>query len=48
VFVRDDGAIISVYVDDLLILVPKRMHDLIRQIKEDLKCEFKIKKLGEI
>jgi len=48
VFVRDDGVIIGVYVDNLLILVSKRMHDLMKQIKKDLKREFKIKKLGEI
>ena len=47
-FVRDDKVIIGIYVDDLLILIPKRMHDLMKQIKKDLKREFKIKKFSEI
>ena len=47
-FIRDDGAIIGVYVDDLIILMSKGQHNMIRDIKKDLKAEFKIKELGNV
>jgi hypothetical protein len=47
-FIRDNGAIIGVYVDDLIILVPKGQHDMMRGIKKDFKAEFKIKELGNV
>jgi hypothetical protein len=48
VFIRDNGAIIGVYVDDLIILMPKKQHDMMRDIKKNLKAEFKIKELGNV
>jgi hypothetical protein len=48
VFIRDNSAIIGVYVDNLIILVPKRQHDMMRGIKKNLKAEFKIKELKNV
>jgi hypothetical protein len=48
VFIRGNGAIIGVYVDDLIILMPKRQHNMMRGIKKNLKAEFKIKELGNV
>jgi hypothetical protein len=48
VFIRDDGAIIGVYVDDLLILTPKGKTRILQRIKDDLRREVKIKELGKV
>jgi hypothetical protein len=48
VFIRDNNAIIGVYVNDLIILMPKRQHDMMRDIKKNFKAKFKIKELGNV
>ena len=47
-FIRDNGTIIGVYIDDLIILMFKGQHNMMLGIKKDLKAEFKIKELGYV
>lgn len=48
VFIRKDGAIIGVYVDDLLLLTPRGKQQMLNQIKAELSQQFKIKELGPV
>ena len=47
-FRSHDGAIIGVYVDDMLILAHKGRQDIIENIKDGLRSQFKIKELGPV
>ena len=48
IFSRENGAIISLYVDDLIILVLKGRLRIMADIKDKLSSHFKIKQLGAI
>ena len=47
-FRPSDGAIIGVYVDDMLILASKGKQAIIDSIKDGLRSQFKIKELGPV
>ena len=48
VFSHKDGAIIGLYVDDLIILVLRGRLRIMANIKDKLSSHFKIKQLGAI